>query len=73
MAARKLSEQIRPSDALACCWDVKQATINNYNLIPAIQDRRRTVNPRDTAVEGRRRRMANPIEIAGNAEEERVW
>ena len=22
----KLSEQIRPLDALACCWDVKQPT-----------------------------------------------
>ena len=28
----KLSEQIRPWDTLACCWDVKQATNNN---IPA--------------------------------------
>ena len=28
----KLSEQIRPWDTLACCWDVKQPT--NYNLSP---------------------------------------
>ena len=26
VAARKLSEQIRPWDTLACCWDVKQPT-----------------------------------------------
>ena len=28
----KLSEQIRPWDALACCWDVKQPTNNNSCL-----------------------------------------
>ena len=26
VAAHKLSEQIRPWDTLACCWDVKQPT-----------------------------------------------
>ena len=26
VAALKLSKQIRPSDTLACCWDVKQPT-----------------------------------------------
>ena len=29
----KLSEQIRPWDTLACCWDVKQPT--NNNLFPS--------------------------------------
>ena len=27
----KLSEQIRPRDTLACCWDVKQPTTKHHN------------------------------------------
>ena len=30
----KLSEQIRPRDTLACCWDVKQPTNNNSLHFP---------------------------------------
>ena len=29
VAARTMSEQTRPSDTLACCWDVKQPTTKN--------------------------------------------
>ena len=29
----KLSEQIRPRDTLACCWDVKQPTNKKAQLI----------------------------------------
>ena len=29
----KLSEQIRPWDILACCWDIKQPTNNNTTLL----------------------------------------
>ena len=28
-----MSEQTRPRDTLACCWDVKQATYNNPGLL----------------------------------------
>ena len=31
VAARKLSEQIRPWDTLACCWDIKQPTNKQTN------------------------------------------
>ena len=43
VAARKLSVQIRPWDALACCWDVKQPTNQQTNK----QRNKQTIPPQE--------------------------